>query len=276
MDPRLRYLELLKKSILNEIYIKDEERILYLRNCLNAEDQFEYHVLHDIATFRPDLHVEFKRSRQIGQFPFRKISNSGFQHSMIGRVRMDSLHDCMDKLSSEGVAGDLVECGVWRGGVGIFMQGYLESYDVENRRVILADSFKGLPKPTIDGDPDLSSDLFPQLAVDAQEVRENFACYDLWNDNVVLLEGWFSNTLPEAPTEEIALLRADGDLYSSTTDILTSLYDRVTPGGFVIIDDYGVLPQCARAVKDFFALRGKPMPELTKIDWSGVLWRKAP
>lgn len=268
------YLELLKKSLLNEIYLADEERMYYLRQCLAGDDEFSYQTLHDISTERPDTHQEFLRSRQIGQFPYRKISNSGFQHSMIGRARLDSLHDCLDAISHDGLDGDLVECGVWRGGAAIFMRGFLHAHNITGKKVFMADSFAGLPKSNEPDDPDLSADRFPELAVSLQDVLENFALYDLLDDQVVPLEGWFCDTLPNAPIEKLALLRADGDLFTSTMDILENLYDKVVDGGFVIIDDYGVLPPCKRAVESFFAARGAPLPEFHPIDWSAVYWRK--
>ena len=88
------------------------------------------------------------------------------------------------------------------------------------------------------------------------------------------LEGWFADTLPAAEFSQIALLRLDGDLYSSTRDALLACYDRVAPGGFVIVDDHGAIPQCARAVADFRAERGVT-DALHTIDWTGVYWRKS-
>lgn len=269
-----RYLALLKKIILNEIYLQDEERLYYLRRCLEKADVFDYRVLHDIAAARPETHREFLRSREIGQFPYRKIGNSGFQHSMIGRIRLDSLHRCLEAVCIENIAGDLIECGVWRGGAAIFMQGFLKAHGIAGRRVILADSFEGLPSSGEPDDPSLTPDSFPELAVKLETVIENFRAYDLWDENVVALKGWFSDTLPNCDAERIALLRADGDLYTSTTDILENLYEKVSPGGFIIIDDYGVLPSCARAVREFFERRGEAMPAVEQIDWSGVYWRK--
>ena len=71
---------------------------------------------------------------------------------------------------------------------------------------------------------------------------------------------------------QLAILRADGDLYKSTMDILDNLYHRVVPGGFVIIDDYGAIPACRQAVDDFRQTHGVDLP-IHKIDWTGVYWR---
>ena len=85
---------------------------------------------------------------------------------------------------------------------------------------------------------------YPALAVSIETVRANFARYDLLDEQVVFLQGWFRDTLPTAPIEKLAILRLDGDLYESTMDALRALYDKVSAGGFVIVDDYGAFPNC--------------------------------
>jgi len=138
----------------------------------------------------------------------------------------------------------------------------------------VVDSFCGLPAagPHDEG-LDLSRDRFPQLAISVERVKAHFDLFGLLDGQVEFLPGWFSDTLPRAPIERIAVLRLDGDLYSSTMEALTNLYDKVSPGGFIIIDDYGALPQCARAVEEFRAARGVTAP-IDPIDATGVFWRK--
>ena len=84
------------------------------------------------------------------------------------------------------------------------------------------------------------------LMVGADQVRANFDRYGLLDDQVRFLEGWFADTLPMAPIEQLAILRLDGDLYESTMDALVPLYEKVSPGGFVIVDDYGAWEPCRR------------------------------
>ena len=62
-------------------------------------------------------------------------------------------------------------------------------------------------------------------------------------------------------------------MYESTMDALTSLYDAVSPGGFVVIDDYGALGNCRKAVHDFLDSR-RLTPDIVVIDACGVWWRK--
>ncbi len=270
------YLDLLKKCLLNEIYLDDELRLLYLRDCLDGKEPFDYAVYHEIRKARPVEYADLRAAREVGRFPDRDVHRSGFSHTMIGRQRLDGLHACLDQVRTREIPGDLVECGVWRGGACIFMAGYVREHAQEDRRILVADSFDGLPVSSAPADANLKLDksVFPELAVSLDEVRANFATYGLLDDRVVFLKGWFSETLASAPTERIALLRLDGDLYESTMDALQALYDRVVPGGIVIVDDWGVFPACRRAVEDFFAGRDEAVPPVTVMDWTAVYFTK--
>ena len=270
------YLDLLKRSLLNEVYLDDELRILYLRNCIEGQDSYDYATLHDIRDSKCELLEDLKISRQIGRFPQRKIEKSGFSHTMMGRLRLDSLHHCLDHVLAQDILGDFVECGVWRGGGCIMMAGWMKAHGITDRRVFVADSFEGLPPPSMEQDAplDLSKEKFPQLAVSEETVRGNFEAYGLLDDKVHFLKGWFKDTLQDAPINTIALLRMDGDLYESTMDTLVALYDRVSLGGVVVVDDYGALEVCRQAVDDFFADRDEPVPQMHRIDWTGVYFHK--
>ncbi|MEX0347715.1 MAG: TylF/MycF/NovP-related O-methyltransferase [Rhizobiaceae bacterium] len=278
-DPDLSanlYLELVKKSVLNEIYLENELRISYLRECLDGVKAYDYLSLINIAHALPAEFKELKRSRGVGQFPDRQIGKSGFSHTMMGRKRLDSLNECLDLVVENDVQGDLVECGVWRGGGCILMAAYLKAHAISDRRVFVADSFEGLPVPTHPKDKnlDLSKERFPELSISLETVKDNFRRYDLLGQNVIFLQGWFKDTLANAPIEQIALLRIDGDLYESTIDCLKAFYDRVPHGGVIIVDDWGALSQCRQAVTDFFSLRDEKLPDVTEIDWTGVYWVK--
>ena len=132
------------------------------------------------------------------------------------------------------------------------------------------------PKPNPDkysadtSAPDLSNSEYLEASLEA--VRANFQRFDLLDENVRFLKGWFGQTLPTAPIDRIAVLRADGDLYESTMDILVNLYDRMSPGGFVIIDDYHSWPECKKAVDEFRGSRDIRAP-LEPIDRMAVFWR---
>jgi O-methyltransferase len=198
-------------------------------------------------------------------------------HSMIGRRRMRNVREISERVLLEGVPGDFIETGVWRGGATIMMRAVLAAYGDAGRTVYVADSFEGVPPPDPASYPADAGDVHfeaSQLAVSQAEVAENFRRYGLLDGQVRFLPGWFRDTLPSAPIERLALMRLDGDLYESTMDALTALYDRLSPGGFVVVDDYGAVPGCKAAIEDFRAARGIAAP-LEAVDWSGVYWRKA-
>ena len=200
--------------------------------------------------------------------------------TMIGMQRLTSLQHCVEKVLADDVPGDLVECGVWRGGASILMRAVLAAYKDETRRVWLADSFEGLPSgqhlsPGLLGKADklLMPEIFGCiLAVSETEVSANFERYGLLDDQVRFLPGWFKDTLPGAPIDHIALLRLDGDLYESTLDALEALYPRLSPGGFCIIDDYAI-KGCRQAVTDYCGKYGISA-EIVDIDGFGAYWRK--
>ena len=166
-----------------------------------------------------------------------------------------------------------MECGVWRGGAAIMMRAVLAAHETTDRSVWLADSFAGLPTPDLEKYPidAVWTESHGALAVSLADVVSNFRRFGLLDDSVRFLPGWFSETLPDAPIDQLAVLRLDGDLYESTIDALTHLYDRVAPGGFVIIDDY-CLTTCRRAVDDFRNARSIDA-DLHHVDWTGVWWR---
>jgi hypothetical protein len=197
--------------------------------------------------------------------------------TMIGLKRLDNIQYCVMDVLARRVAGDLVETGVWRGGAAIFMRAILAAQRESGRRVWLADSFQGLPHPDPVNFPkdvgDRHWELTPYLGVPLDVVRANFERYGLLDEQVAFLPGWFKDTLPEAPIEAIAVLRLDGDMYQSTFEALTYLYPKVSAGGYVIIDDYGVLPNCKAAVEDYRSAHDIDAV-IQPIDWTGVYWMK--
>lgn len=196
--------------------------------------------------------------------------------TMIGVVRMRNLRRIVETVIADKIPGDFIETGVWRGGACIYMSGILAAHGDAERQVWVADSFEGLPPPSPDLYPEDAGDVhstYGELAISEREVRDNFQRYGLLTDRVKFLKGWFKDTLAGAPIEEIALLRLDGDMYESTIQALDALYDKVTAGGFIIVDDYG-LAGCRKAVEEFRENRGIS-DALVDVDGAAVFWRKA-
>lgn len=197
-------------------------------------------------------------------------------HTMAGLKRLDNMQLCAETVLQDKVPGDFIETGVWRGGTVIFMRALLKAYGVTDRRVWVADSFEGLPAPDPKYPADRGFTLHKErfLAVTLEQVKANFEKYGLLDDQVRFLKGWFADTLPKAPIEKLAVLRLDGDLYGSTMDALRALYPKLSPGGFVIVDDYGACLPCRQAVEDFRKERGITDP-VVSVDWTGVYWRRS-
>ena len=194
-----------------------------------------------------------------------------FGYTMVGLKRLDNIQACVDDVIAKGIPGDLIETGVWRGGSTIFMRALLRAHAVTDRVVWVADSFEGLPVLK-DGDDGADLSEVDYLAVSVDQVKSNFARFGLLDDQVKFLKGWFSDTLPDAPIEKLAILRLDGDLYSSTMDAMTALYPKVSDGGYVIVDDYGSWPACKRAIDDYVQ-QHNVIADIKPIDFTGVYWQ---
>ncbi|BBZ76999.1 methyltransferase MtfB [Mycolicibacterium anyangense] len=197
--------------------------------------------------------------------------------TMIGMKRLTSLQESVETVIKEDIPGDLIECGVWRGGACILMRAVLAAYGDHTRSVWLADSFQGVPRSDPDNykaDKGIRAEFAAGiLGVSEAEVRANFERYGLLDDQVRFLPGWFKDTLQDAPIESISVLRLDGDLYESTIQALDALYPRLSPGGFCIVDDYLAVKACEQACTDYRAKHGITA-EIVNIDGTGVLWRK--
>ena len=196
--------------------------------------------------------------------------------TMIGMKRLANIRRCVESVLADNVPGDLIETGAWRGGATIYMRAILKAHGDSDRTVWVADSFEGLPEydGRFDADAGDQHHTRAELAISVDDVRDNFRRYDLLDDQVQFLVGFFDQTLAAAPIEAISLLRLDGDMYSSTMDALDALYAKVSPGGYVVVDDFGAVPACAQAINDFRAAHGIEDP-MTEIDWASVYWRKS-
>ena len=198
--------------------------------------------------------------------------------TMVGWRRLDNVRAALEDVVRRGVPGDFMETGVWRGGACIYAKAVLDSLSGQRRRVIVADSFRGLPPPDVTRHPADAGDAHhtnTYLAVSEAEVRANFRRFDVLDDAVVFHAGFFAQSFAPGkrmPFERLAVLRLDGDMYGSTMDVLNAAYDAVSPGGYVIVDDYA-LAGARRAVDDFRASRRIASP-LHAVDWTGVYWIK--
>ena len=262
-----RYLGLLKNALLNEIYIESDIRLLYVFAQLHAGQSIDTEIFRNVRTRLPDWFARVKAARQDGQI-WSRVNIRGtdgtegtvdlrnvceFSHTMVGRKRLDNIENCLAKIKRDNVPGDVAETGAWRGGASIFMKGCLSAWDMESRTVWVADSFEGLPIPSQpeDAGHDYSFTKQPILAVSLEDVQENFRRYDLLDDKVKFLKGWFRDTLYVAPIRELALLRLDGDLYESTMDALKALYDKVSLVASSLLTIFAILSRAAERSWNF-------------------------
>jgi hypothetical protein len=271
--PESLYLDLLKKTLSFTLWEEPSvpvEMFNYLRpqprRALFTALAGAAHALHLELVERPNCKPADRTEGKV--WPL-------YADTMVGLKRLDNIQHCVETALRENIPGDLLEAGVWRGGTSIFMRAILAAHGATDRRVFVCDSFQGLPRPDEARYPQDKGDqhhIHPVLAVSLEQVQANFKRYELLDDQVVFLKGWFKDTLPTAPVERLAVLRADGDMYESTMDILNNLYAKLSPGGFCVIDDYG-LQTCKLAVDDFRTKHDIKEPLVT-VDWTGAYWRK--
>lgn len=266
-DARQLYLDLMKKVLTNTIYGDVDVRTITPQGFLKK-------TLVGVVESRGLQVVKSRgfdaKARHEGR---DRPSNA---HTMVGMKRLDNLQFCIEDVLAHDVPGDFIETGVWRGGATIFMRAVLKAHSVTDRTVWVADSFEGLPAPDADKYPSDAGDkhhTVEELAISMEQVQDNFRQYDLLDDQVKFLKGWFKDTLPTAPIDKLAVARLDGDMYESTMDGLKALYPKLSLGGYLIVDDYGAVPGCAEAVHDYRKQHGIK-EEIVQIDWTGVYWQR--
>lgn len=265
------YLDLMKRSLTRVLSAKPRERqtlrpgrpMLRIINALAR------------AVLAP-LGLELVRVIDTGPNDYLESGDAALNRAedaetMLGTRQLDNMQFCINDVLERGVPGDLLEAGVWRGGMTVFMRAVLKARGDTRRRVWVVDSFAGLPSP------DKSKDTFGWRAGDMsaslEEVKSNFARYGLLDHQVVFLQGFFNQTLPAAPVESLSILRVDADLYESTMDVLTNLYPKLSVGGYAVFDDYQNLPDCRRAIEDYRHAHGISEP-IMNIDRRAAFWKK--
>jgi O-methyltransferase len=204
----------------------------------------------------------FRRGRAL----HRELWNEGY--TMLSSRRGRALHRLACEAARRRVAGALVDCGAWNGGSSILL-----GAGAPDRPVWVFDSFEGLPAPgALDGSE--SSAFAGACLGSAEKVRAGFARF-LDPARLQLRPGWFEDTLPPAASEigRIAVLHCDGDWYDSVRLTLEVFYPLVSPGGFVVIDDYGTWPGARLATDEFRALE-QDHALLRRVDHTGRWWRK--
>jgi O-methyltransferase len=158
------------------------------------------------------------------------------------------------------IHGNMIECGCWRGGAAMLMRATLNRIDHmtdEYRTVWVADSFQGFRADHEDGwERDLAR--YDVLSASYDEVKGNFERLGL-SDGVAWLPGYVEDTLPTMRDYQWSLIRLDLDTYHATISALDNLWDGLSVGGFLILDDFVIMEPIRAAVRDFSAARGIEM-----------------
>ncbi|MCU1354165.1 MAG: hypothetical protein JWM05_3374 [Acidimicrobiales bacterium] len=267
---RNQYLDLLKGALLDEHYLENEMRIKTLLDAVKAGRQVGVRPLRDPVRHLRALAQRIELARRTGHAADDRGITSFFPHTTMGRPRLDHLQAALDTVREDGIAGDLAECGVGRGGGAIFLRGYLSVHDMADRQVWVVDEFRAAPD-TATPEP-AGIEVVDALLADVNQVRDNFAHFGLLDDRVRFLQGRIADSLVDAPIEQLAVLRIGPGLGAAAGDVLDRLYDRLADGGFLIVDDYSD-PACQAAVDAFRARRGITTP-VDRVDWSAGSWRR--
>lgn len=276
---RTLYLELLKSAITNSLYKQEGTTPLSRREI----DEAETALLRAREKFGAMATSEEEEAALLLNWTPEELAltlraNSPNAHALVTMSAFENIQRCVQIVLDEGVNGDLMEAGVWRGGMCVFMRGLLKAFGDEQRCVWVADSFEGLPVP----DPKLNLkdaiahellQLVNGLSISLDEVKDVFRRYDMLDERVRILHGWFDETLPTAPIQSLAVLRLDADYYESTKTALDHLYPKLSIGGFAIIDDYGAPVGARRAVDEYRQAHGIS-DELLQVNGQEFYWRK--
>jgi len=209
--------------------------------------------------------AKFRDSIMPGEFG--RLYNQVRPYSMMSHARLHGIYSGVCEVIEKNVPGDLVECGTARGGCAALM-GLACRARGEARNLWIYDTFEGLPAPSEDDpDYDLAKTREGTCRGEYDEVKgllENLNVFD----GATLVKGLFQDTVPEAKVETISLLHLDGDWYDSTKVCLDNLYDKVSPGGVIQVDDYGHWAGARKALHEFFDARGIEV-ELRYLDYTG-------
>jgi hypothetical protein len=217
---------------------------------------------------------------------FESIAARCAPFTMTPRERLYGLYQAVRYVTAGHIPGDIVECGVWRGGS--CMSAALTLMDLSStaRDIYLYDTFAGMTRP---GEFDLDQrsasalgtweraqrgDLNQWCYASLDEVRSNLLSTGYPSERLHFVQGDLLETLPATAPQTIAILRLDTDFYESTKHTLTHLFGRLSHGGVLIVDDYGHWSGAKKAVDEYFAGQGVSML-LNRLDYAARIGVKA-
>jgi O-methyltransferase len=220
----------------------------------------------DVSQFPPDFDSSMQEIVKFVQ-----------PYTMTSAERVFTLRQSVQHIIDHDIPGDIVECGVWKGGSMMAVARTLLDMGVSDRHLYLFDTFEGMPEPTnvdVNAEGQTAVDLLSSqddainreaLCVSLEEVKRNLQFTKYPTSFLHFVKGPVEKTIPQHAPEKIALLRLDTDWYESTYHEMCHLYPRLSPGGILIIDDYGYWTGAKMAVDQYYAEQ-RLKPFLGRID----------
>ena len=202
-------------------------------------------------------------------------------NTMVQTKHLNFLEVIIKEINDKNILGDIVECGVWKGGSSMCAMLSLVQLNAANRNFFLYDTFDGMSEPS-DMDADLlgvdAKNLLSQSEKTTEDVMWCYAPIDDVKNNIAktqypsnlinYVKGKVEDTIPETMPNKIAILRLDTDWYESTYHELVHLFPKLVTGGVIIIDDYGHWKGAREAVDKYFKEQGVQIL-LNRIDYTG-------
>ncbi|MDJ0661545.1 MAG: TylF/MycF/NovP-related O-methyltransferase [Crocosphaera sp.] len=194
-------------------------------------------------------------------------------YTMTSKEALFAFYTAVNYVLDRNIPGDIVECGVWRGGSSLLAALIMKARNVSDRKLYLYDTFKGMTEPTevdVDKRGNVGFEMMEKYSDDIgwcyallEEVKATFSVYN-FNFDIEFVQGDVLETLKITKPEAISILRLDTDWYESTEAELQHLYPQVSTGGVLIIDDYGAWAGARKATDEYF--QQVPAPMLKRID----------
>ena len=206
--------------------------------------------------------------RQVRDYEYERLIKKIKPYTLCDSLRIKSLIRLSKHLNKQGIEGDFVECGTYKGGTAAILSRYMGP----ERHLYLYDSFKGMP-PTSDKDGAEAAKWVGKCQGTVEDVREAMRLVSTGDGHYTIIEGWFENTFREILPEKVAFLHCDADWYDSVTLVLDTFYPLVSEGGCVVLDDFGYWEGCREAFYDFCEKCGEK-PLLERVGRSQAYWIK--
>ena len=194
-------------------------------------------------------------------------------YTMTSKEALFALYTATNYIIDRNIPGDIVECGVWRGGSALLAALIMKARNVSDRKVYLYDTFKGMTAPTevdVDKRGNVGFEMMEKYSDDIgwcyallEEVKTTFSAHN-FEFEIEFVQGDVVETLKTTTPQAISILRLDTDWYESTAAEFQHLYPRLSIGGVLIIDDYGAWAGARKATDEYF--QQVPSPMLKRID----------